>query len=85
VGRSADTLGNLPPRSFGPTMRAIGRGLSKVFPNLHIYVPARPLLLGEVDGQPVWSYVGRASLYALAYAVVALALSALIFRKRDFQ
>ena len=37
-------------------------GLAHVVPNLHLYVPPRPLLLGEVAGQTAWGYVlcGRA-------------------------
>jgi ABC-type transport system involved in multi-copper enzyme maturation permease subunit len=85
VGRSADTLANLPPRVFGQTFHDVGRGLARVLPNLHVYVPARPLLLGEVPGAPVWPFVGTAALHALLYAVVLLTLGALVFRKRDFQ
>jgi Cu-processing system permease protein len=85
VGRSADTLANLPARIFGQTLHQLGRGLARVFPNLHLYVPARPLLLGEVPGAPVWSFVGAAALHAIFYAIVLLTLGALVFRKRDFQ
>jgi len=84
VGRSADTLGNLPVRIFGPTIRQTGIVLAHIFPNLNVYVPARPLLLGEVDGVPVLSFVARASVTASLYALVLLALSSLIFQKRDF-
>lgn len=85
IGRSADTLANIPERIFGSTVRTIGVVLSKIVPNLNVYVPARPLLLGQVVSAPVWSYVGRAWMNAFFYAVVLLALSAIIFRKRDFQ
>lgn len=85
IGRSADTLANIPVRVFGSTVRTIGIVLAKVIPNLNVYVPARPLLLGQIASVPVWSYVGRAWMNAIFYAVVLLALSAVIFRKRDFQ
>jgi Cu-processing system permease protein len=85
IGRSADTLANLPARFLGPQVRTIGIALSKVFPNLHLFVPPRPLLLGEVESAPLGSYVLHASGTALAYAFVLLALSAAIFRKRDFE
>ena len=85
VGRSADTLANLPVRSFGPIIHGGGKVLARVAPNLHLYVPARPLLLGEVPDVPVWPYVGSAAAHALFYATALLTLSALIFRKRDFQ
>ena len=85
VGRSADTLANLPARTFGQEVRVGGKVLAHVFPNLHVYVPARPLLLGEVADVAVWPYVGSAAAHALFYATALLTLSALIFRKRDFQ
>jgi Cu-processing system permease protein len=85
VGRSADTLANLPPRVFGTFVHGLGRVLARIFPNLHLYVPARPLLLGQVVGTPVWSFVGVAAIHALFYATILLTLGALVFRKRDFQ
>jgi ABC-2 family transporter protein len=84
IGRSADTLANLPRKLFGGLVVGGGRGLARVFPNLHAYVPARPLLLGQVAGQPVWSYVGEAALHAAFYATALLVVGALAFRKRDF-
>ncbi|MBX3211801.1 MAG: hypothetical protein KF850_07190 [Labilithrix sp.] len=85
IGRSADTLGNLPARVFGDTVRSIGIVLSKVFPNLFIYVPARPVLLGQVPSIALPSYVLGALGTAVLYAVALLAVSALVFRRRDFQ
>ena len=85
IGRSADTLGNIPERVFGSTVRTIGAVLARIVPNLNLYVPARPLLLGQIASVPVWSYVARAWMNAVFYAVVLLALSAIIVRKRDFQ
>jgi Cu-processing system permease protein len=85
IGRSADTLGNLPERVFGHAVRTIGGVLARVVPNLNVYVPARPLLLGQIATLPVWPYVARAWLNAALYAIVLLALAAMIFRKRDFQ
>lgn len=85
IGRSADTLGNIPPRVFGPTVRSMGIVLAKIVPNLTAFVPARPLLLGQVPSVPLSMYLLRAFVVAIAYAVVLLGLSAVIFRKRDFQ
>lgn len=85
IGRSADTLANLPARLFGETVRTIGIGLSKVVPNLHVYVPARPVLLGQVPSIALSSYVLSAWTNAVLYAVILLALSAIVFRRRDFQ
>lgn len=85
IGRSADTLGNIPERIFGPTVRTTGIVLAKIVPNLNVYVPPRPLLLGQLASVPLASYVGRAWLNAALYAVVLLTLSAVVFRRRDFQ
>lgn len=83
IGRSADTLAHLPSKLFGP-LAAWGKILAHVVPNLHVYVPARPLLLGQAAGEPTWTYVGVAALHAVLYAGGLLAASALVFRKRDF-
>lgn len=85
IGRSADTLANLPERVFGSTVRTAGIVLARVFPNLYLYVPARPLLLGQVPNISLPGYVASAWLNALLYAAVLLALSGLVFRRRDFQ
>jgi hypothetical protein len=85
IGRSADTLGHLPVKIFGEVWVSLARGASRVVPNLHVYVPPRPLLLGQVPEVGVWSYVGRGALQAAAYATVLLVVSALVFRRRDFQ
>jgi len=85
VGRSADTHGNLPERTFGSEIHSLGRGLAFAFPNLQVYVPPRPLLLGEVSATPTWPFVGTAAMMAIFYATVLLTISAIVFRKRDFQ
>jgi hypothetical protein len=85
IGRSADTLGNIPERIFGSTVRTIGIVLAKIVPNLNVYVPPRPLLLGQLATVPLASYVGRAWLNAVLYAALLLTLSAVVFRRRDFQ
>ncbi|MEO6576919.1 MAG: hypothetical protein ABIP89_23930 [Polyangiaceae bacterium] len=85
VGRSADTLANLPPRLFGQSIHDAGRILSHVFPNLHVYVPPRALLMGQVVDTPIWPFVAVAAEQAVLCSAVLLALGALIFRKRDFE
>lgn len=84
VGRSAEELSRLPVRVFGPTIHAIGVALSKVVPNLMLYVPPRPLLTGEAGDVSLWPYVGDAALHAVTWAVLLLSLASLIFRRRDF-
>ncbi len=85
IGRSADTLGNLPARLFGQSVRSAGIALSRVVPNLYVYVPARPVLLGQVPNVTPTAYCSGAIANAVLYAVVLLALSAIVFRRRDFQ
>ncbi len=84
VGRSADELARLPVRVFGAAIHAAGVALSKVVPNLMLYVPPRPLLTGEAGDVSLWSYVGDAALHAGAWSVLLLALASQIFRRRDF-
>jgi ABC-type transport system involved in multi-copper enzyme maturation permease subunit len=84
VGRSADTLAHLPARVFGQTIKSMGEILSKVVPNLMLYVPPRPLLTGEASLTPLPRYVGLASLHALAWSAGLLALASLVFKRRDF-
>lgn len=84
VGRSADTLANLPHRVFGQAIHEIGRALSWVVPNLMVYVPPRSLLTGEAASVAFWPYAVMAALQAVAWSAGLLALAALIFRRRDF-
>jgi Cu-processing system permease protein len=83
MGRSADTMAHLPPRMFG-AFASVFRGVARVIPNLHVYAPARALLLGQAAGHPLWPYVGEAALHALFYASILVALGTLAFRGRDF-
>jgi hypothetical protein len=84
VGRSADTLAHLPVRVIGPGLSRAGGVLATIVPNLHTYVPPRPLLLGEVAAVSLPGYIGRAGLNALLYVTILLVVSCLVFRRRDF-
>lgn len=84
-GRSADTLGNLPVKVVGPFAKTVGFVVAKIVPNLHLYVPERALLLGEVDALPPVAYTLRASAIALFYTALLLTLACAVFRKRDLQ
>jgi Cu-processing system permease protein len=85
AGRAADTMGNLPSRLFGSLVHAVFAFVARIVPNLQIYVPPRPLLLGQLSDAPVWPFVGFAAAHALFYATALITVSAIIFRKRDFQ
>ena len=69
-------LAKLPVRYFGETVRDIGRGMAHVFPNLQIYVPPRPLLLGQVSDVSLPRFIGSAASYALFYAGTLLVVAA---------
>lgn len=84
MGRSSETLANLPVRVFGSTIKNAGLAVARVVPNLQLFVPPRPVLLGHVPDLPVWPFVGRAALVSAAYATVLLTVSAIVFRRRDF-
>jgi hypothetical protein len=83
VGRDADTLGRLPARVFGTWIAGAGAVLSKVVPNLQLYVPPRALLTGEMPGTSLYSYVGLAIVQSVAWTVGLLVLANWIFKKRD--
>jgi Cu-processing system permease protein len=84
VGREADLLARLPVKQFGQDIHDAGVQLSKIVPNLQIYVPPRPLLTGEAPNVNLASYMGMATLSGVAWAVGLLAVATFIFKKRDF-
>jgi ABC-type transport system involved in multi-copper enzyme maturation permease subunit len=84
IGRNADLLAQLPAKYFGQAIHQAGVLLSRVVPNLHVYVPPRPLLTGEAAGEPLGSYLAMASVASLAWTVGLLAVASFLFRKRDF-
>ncbi len=84
VGRSADTLANLPLRLFGAAVRSLGNGISHVVPNLMFYVPERALLTGEAANANLPRYFALGALQALAWVALLLLLASVLFRRRDF-
>lgn len=84
VGRSADTLATLPAHVFGPLLKDVGVALSHVVPNLHVYVPPRPLLTGEAVGVTLSHHIALAGAQSLAWTVGLLAVASVLFRRRDF-
>ena len=84
VGRQADSLARLPKKYVGVVIHTGGRWLSKLWPNLQVYVPPRPVLTGQSPDVHLTPYMASATLMAIAWAVGLLALAAFIFKKRDF-
>jgi hypothetical protein len=84
IGRSADTLTKFSPRQYGQIMHDAGVFMSRVMPNLHVFVPPRPLFTGEVAGDALGPYLLMAATTSAAWSVGLLAVAAFIFKKRDF-
>lgn len=84
IGRNSDALARFPVKTFGQGMHDAGVLLSKVAPNLHVYVPPRPLLTGESIDARLSSYLGMAALSAAGWSVGLLAVASLIWKRRDF-
>ncbi len=68
---------------FPPAMKAALEGLAKVIPNLHYFVPSRPILMPDDPSRTPLSWVLSNGLYAGLYAGVLLACASLLFRRRD--
>jgi Cu-processing system permease protein len=83
AGRSADTLAKLPARVFGEAVQRFGELLSRIMPNLMLYVPERALLTGESVLATPGQYALRAGIQALGWSLVLLSVAAVVFRRRD--
>ena len=83
VGRSASTLAKLPVRVFGELIHDAAEVLSKLVPNLMLYVPERALLTGEGIGSSPGAYVGLAVAHTVGWAAALLGCACLLFRRRD--
>lgn len=84
VGRNADLLPRLPVKQFGQLGHDLGVALSKVVPNLQIFVPPRPLLTGEALDADLGAYLLRCAIHALAWSLGLLAAASFLFKRRDF-
>jgi hypothetical protein len=83
AGRSADSLARLPARLFGEVVSDIAAALSRLFPNLMLYVPSRALLTGESASSGAFGYVGMAAVQAAGWVLLLVALASAIFKRRD--
>lgn len=83
VGRSADTLAHLPEKMFGEFVAGGALVLSRVFPNLMLYVPSRDLLTGESVVAGSLNYSALAAAQALGWVFLLLSLASVMFKRRD--
>jgi len=83
VGRSASTLASLPARVFGEAIHQLAAFLSRILPNLMLYVPERALLTGESAGVSPVGYIAMAAAHALGWTLVLIGVACLLFRRRD--
>ena len=83
VGREAGTLGRLPVRVFGESLKRAGAVLATLVPNLEVYVPPRPLLTGEALNVSLAHHLVLAGAQAVAWSVALMVVSSIIFEQRD--
>ncbi|MBX3269439.1 MAG: ABC transporter permease [Sandaracinaceae bacterium] len=85
VGRNADLLAAMRDRALGPALAGFLRGLARVVPNLHLFVPGRHALdQHAATPSGLYDYVGTTMAYGLGYALLLFVIASLIFRRRDF-
>ncbi len=85
VGRSADEMAAIRDEAVGPAVGALLRGLSRVVPNFHLFVPGRHALSASSElPHGLIEYLGTTMGYGFAYAALLLGIAAFIFRRRDF-
>ncbi|MFO0648524.1 MAG: ABC transporter permease subunit [Polyangiales bacterium] len=68
---------------FPPVIKAMLEGIARVIPNLHLFVPSRPVLMPDDPSRTPLSWVLQSTAYAGLYAGVLLACASLLFRRRD--
>lgn len=83
IGRSADSLAQLPEHMFGPLIKDLGALVAKMVPNLMVYIGPRELFTGETE-LSLSGYLINSSVQATCWAFLLLLTAALAFRKRDF-
>jgi hypothetical protein len=84
VGRETDVLARLPVRTFGHALHNGGYWLAKIWPNLQVFVPPRPVLTGESIEAQLGPYLAMAALTSLGWAIGLLTAAGMVFRRRDF-
>ncbi len=83
IARSTWLMQNIRSQQFPLAMRQMLAGIAKVIPNLHLFVPSRPVLQPDDPTFSTVTYVLQGAAYASAYASVLLVFAAWLFRRRD--
>lgn len=85
VGRSAHDMIAMETRVLTPGIKRLLGWLAEIVPNFNLFVPGRATLVttSQTFGEPM-TYLATTLGYAVLYAMVTLAIAALIFRRRDF-
>ncbi len=88
VGHFTPELRELIGKLESPSLRALLRGGMRLFPDLHLFYVSGSMIGGQhvsIHGAYVdWPYVGMAGVYGALYCAAAIALSMIIFSRRDF-
>lgn len=85
VGRSADEMARMRDEVVGDVLGPFLRGLARVVPNFHLFVPGRRMLTESWQTpSALFEYLGTTFAYGLAYATLLLCIAFLVFRRRDF-
>jgi ABC-type transport system involved in multi-copper enzyme maturation permease subunit len=84
ICRQTDLLPHIPVKQFGQAVHDGGVVMSKIIPNLHLYVPPRPLLTGEAADADLPKYFGMALLHGAAWSLGLFAAASFLFKRRDF-
>lgn len=71
------------PRNVSPAIRGALSNVVKLVPNLHLFVPERPILLPERFTVSVPRYVAGNFGYAALWAAILMGFAVALFRKRD--
>lgn len=83
IARSTWIMQHIRSRGFPAGLRQLLESVARVIPNLHLFVPSRPVLVPDDPSRSPLGHVLSCAAYAGLYAAVLLIAAALLFRRRD--
>jgi ABC-type transport system involved in multi-copper enzyme maturation permease subunit len=83
IARNTWLMQHIRTRHIPEFARHMLEGIAHVIPNLHLYVPTRPVLLPDDPSRSPFGYVVASVTYAGLWSAVLLAAAAALFRRRD--